>query len=181
MRSRINTAPKKNAIDTARQQGYSVKTITPIFGQLLMFSFPKGFKPVFEDAKGTQYIQEAVLDGETTAKWSQMLTVTGAKGLASNPNVSPQVVANKIAGGFKNACPSSFSAAGLGPLKFGVHDAFAAIVSCGVANPTGASYSEAMLLLVIKASATTTPFNGPSAVTPPRLRSSWTTRSGKTG
>ncbi|MCX7180827.1 MAG: hypothetical protein NTX56_19355 [Proteobacteria bacterium] len=115
-----NTVPKKNGIEAARQQGYPVKTITPIFGQLLMFSFPKGFKPAFEDAKGAQYIQESVLDGETTAKWSQMLTVTGAKGLASNPGV------------------------------FGVHDAFAAIVSCGVASPTGASYSEAMLLLVIK-------------------------------
>jgi len=145
-----NKAPTKNELEVARQQGYSVKTITPIFGQLLMFSFPKGFKPAFEDVKGGQYLQESVLDGESIKKWSQMVTITGAKGLASNPNVTPQVVANKMAGGFKNACPASFSGAGLGALKLGVHDAFAAVVSCGVANPTGESYSESMLLIVVK-------------------------------
>jgi len=143
-------APAKNEVEAARQQGYSVKTITRIFDQLLMFSFPKGFKPGVEDAKGGQYIQESVLDGESVKKWSQMLTVTGAKGLASNPNVSPQAFANKMAGGFKNACPSSFSAAALGAFKLGAHDAFGAVISCGVANPTGQPYSEAMLLIVVK-------------------------------
>jgi hypothetical protein len=143
-------APIKNEVEAARQRGYSVKTITPIFGQLLMFSFPKGFKPAFEDLKGGQYIQESVLDGESIKKWSQMVTITGAKGLASNPNVSPQVLANKLAGGFKNACPTSFSGTALGAFKLGVHDAFAAVVSCGIANPTGERYSESMLLIVVK-------------------------------
>jgi hypothetical protein len=143
-------APTMKEVEAARQQGQSVKTITRIFDQLLMFSFPGGFKPAFEDAKGGQYIQESVPDGESVKKWSQMLTVTGAKGLAANPNVSPQAFANKIAGGFKNACPSSFSAAGWGAFKLGAHDAFAAVVSCGVANPKGKPYSEAMLLIVVK-------------------------------
>src|SRR6266498_2177126 len=92
-------AASKNDIDSLRQQGYSIKTITPIFGQLVVFSLPKGFKPVFEDRNSSQYIQESVLDGETTKKWSQMITITGAKGLASNPNVTPQIFANKMAGG----------------------------------------------------------------------------------
>lgn len=142
--------PAKNEVEAARQQGYSVRTITRIFDQLLMFSFPKGFKPAFEDAKGGQYIQESVLDGESVKKWSQMVTITGAKGLASNPNVSPQIFANKIAGGFKNACPSSFSGTALGAFKLGTHDAFGAVVSCGVANPAGEPYSESMLLIVVK-------------------------------
>lgn len=145
-----NKAPAKNEVEAARQQGYSVKTITRIFDQLLMFSFPKGFKPAFEDAKGGQYIQESVLDGESTKKWSQMLTITGAKGLASNPNISPQIFANKMAGGFKNSCPSSFSGTALGAFKLGAHDAFGAVISCGVANPAGEPYSESMLLIVVK-------------------------------
>lgn len=140
---------RKNDIEALRQQGYPVRTITPIFGQLLMFSFPKGFTPAFEDVKAGQYIQESVLAGESTKKWSQMVTVTGAKGLASNPNVTPLILANKISGGFKNVCPASFSGTGLGATKLGNHDAFAAVISCGVANPTG-GYSESMLLVVIK-------------------------------
>ena len=143
-------APAMKEVEAARQQGHSVRTITRIFDQLLMFSFPKGFKPAFEDAKGGQYIQESVLDGESVKKWSQMLTITGAKGLASNPNVSPQAFANKMAGGFKNACPASFSGAALGAFKLGAHDAFGAVISCGIANPAGEPYSESMLLIVIK-------------------------------
>ena len=143
-------APAMKELEAARQQGHSVRTITRIFDQLLMFSFPKGFKPAFEDAKGGQYIHESVLDGESVKKWSQMLTITGAKGLASNPNVSPQIFANKIAGGFKNACPTSFSGAALGAFKLGIHDAFGAVISCGVANPAGGPYSESMLLIVVK-------------------------------
>lgn len=143
-------APAMKEVEAARQQGHSVKTITRIFDQLLMFSFPKGFKPAFEDAKGSQYIQESILDGESVKKWSQMLTITGAKGLASNPNVSPQIFANKIAGGFKNACPASFNGTALGAFKLGAHDAFGAVISCGVANPAGEPYSESMLLIVVK-------------------------------
>ncbi|MBJ6801449.1 hypothetical protein [Geomonas propionica] len=143
-------APNKNEVEGLREQGYSLKTISPIFSQLVMFSFPKSFTPVYENTKGGQYIRESVLPGESTEKWSQMITITGAKGLASNANVTPQVFANSIAGGFKKACPTSFSGAGLGGFKIDNHDAFAAVVGCGVANPTGDLYSETMLLIVIK-------------------------------
>ncbi|WP_133681816.1 Rap1a/Tai family immunity protein [Paludibacterium purpuratum] len=143
------TNPSNN-IDTLRSQGYSVRTISPIFGQLVMFSFPKGFTTVFEDAKGPQYIREAVLTGESTQKWSQMVTITGAKGIASNPNITPLLFASRMAGGFKNDCPTSFNGTGLGAFKLGNYDAFAALISCGVANPTGNLYSESTLLIVIR-------------------------------
>lgn len=143
------TSPMKD-VEASRQQGYSVLTITPIFSQLVSFPYPKGFTPAFENAKGGQYIQESVLEGESVKKWSQMITITGAKGLASNPNVTPTRLAGGIAGGFKRACPDSFSTTGLGEVKFDNHDAFAAVVSCGIAMPTGEPYSESMLLIVIK-------------------------------
>ena len=143
------TLPLKE-VEALRQQGYSVKTITPVFGQLVSFSFPKGFVPAFADAKGGQYIQESVLEGETVNKWSQMITVTGAKGLASNPNVTPARFAGGMAGGFKRICPDSYSATGIGEIKLDNHDAFVAVVSCGTASFSGEPYSESMLLIVIK-------------------------------
>lgn len=144
-----NALPLKG-VEALTQQGYSVRTITPIFSQLVTFSFPKGFVPAFEDAKGGQYIQESVLKGESVKKWSQMITITGAKGLASSPNITPARFAGGMAGGFKRACPDSYTATGLGEIKFGSHDGFAAVVSCGVVNPVGEPYSESMLLIVIK-------------------------------
>lgn len=143
-------APPLKEVEALRQQGYSVSTITPIFSQLVTFSFPKGFVPAFEDAKGGQYIQESVLEGESVKKWSQMITITGAKGLASNPNVTPTRFAGSMAGGFKRVCPDSYSATGLGDIKFGKHDGFAAVVSCGISNPSGEPYSESLLVIVIK-------------------------------
>lgn len=37
------TDPATQSIDALRQDGYSIKTITPIFGQLLITAFPPGF------------------------------------------------------------------------------------------------------------------------------------------
>jgi hypothetical protein len=42
-------------IEALRGQGYSVRVISPIFGQLVMLSLPKGFTTVFEDTSGNQY------------------------------------------------------------------------------------------------------------------------------
>lgn len=145
-----DNVPPMKEVEALRQQGYSVRTITPIFSQLVTFSFPKGFAPAFQDAKGGQYIQESVLEGESVKKWSQMVTVTGAKGLVSNPTVTPANFAGGMADVFKRACPDSYTATGLGEIKFGSHDGFATFVSCGVASPAGEPYSESMLLIVIK-------------------------------
>lgn len=145
-----NKAPLLTDVEELKKQGDSVTVIAPIFGQLVMFSFPKGFVPAFENARDGQYIQESVLEGESVKKWSQMVTLTGAKGLASNPNLTPTRFAGGMAGGFKRACPETYTATGLGEIKFGNHDGFAAFVSCGTANSIGEPYSEAMVLIVIK-------------------------------
>jgi hypothetical protein len=137
-------------IDALREQGYSVKMISPIFSQLVMLSFPKGFTTVFEDTSGKQYTREAVLEGETVDKWTQMITVTGAKGLAANANSTAQSFVEQIAGGFKGACPDSFSAKGLGALKISGREAFAALAGCGSVSSDGSEHSEAALIIAIK-------------------------------
>jgi hypothetical protein len=146
-------AQDKTDIEALRDQGYSVRMISPIFGQLVMLSLPKGFTTVFEDTSGNQYTREAVLDGETVEHWSQMITVTGAKGLAANPRVTAQSFVEQIAGGFKNACPDTFSAKGLGALKVSGRDAFIAVAGCGTVSADAAAHSEAALLIAIKGTA----------------------------
>ena len=115
-----------------------------------MFSFPKGFVPAFEDTKDGSYIQESVLAGESVNKWTQMITITGAKNLAQNPNATLTRFADSVAGGFKRVCPNSFNATNLGESKFGIYSAFSAVISCGTASPTKEQYSESLLLTVIK-------------------------------
>jgi hypothetical protein len=127
--------------------------ISPIFGQLVTFSMPAGFVAVAENTNGPNYIREAVLKGETATSWTQMITVTGAKGLAGNPKVSPVTVAGSIVGGFKSACPDSFVAQGFGPAKFGEQDAYVAVASCGRVETSADKHSETALIVAIKGSA----------------------------
>ncbi len=147
------SAQDNTDIEALRKQGYSVRMISPIFGQLVMLSLPKGFTTVFEDTSGSQYTREAVLEGETVERWSQMITVTGAKGLAANPRVTAQSFTEQIAGGFKNTCPDTFSAKGLGALKISGRDAFVALAGCGTVAADGSAHSESALLVAIKGTA----------------------------
>lgn len=130
-----------------------VTAISPIFGQLVRFSMPPAFVAVFEDVKGTSYIREAVLKGETVNRWTQMITVTGHKGIAANPQVTPESFAVSIASGFKKACPDSFAAKPFGATAFGKHDAFIAVASCGRIESSADKHGETALIIAVKGSA----------------------------
>jgi hypothetical protein len=126
----------------------SLTVISPVFGQLVRFSMPANFTAVSENTKEAFYIREAVPKGETVAHWSQMITVTGARGQASADNFSPQGLAGVIAGGFKRTCPDSFVAKGLGASKFGDRDGYAAVASCGKVGADG--HSETALIIAVQ-------------------------------
>jgi hypothetical protein len=127
--------------------------ISRIFGQFVRVSMPMTFVAASERTNGPSYVREAVLKGETVSRWTQMITVTGAKGLAGNPKVTPETFAGSIAGGFKNACPDTFAAEGLGATKFGGQDAYVAIASCGRVEFGADKHSETALIVAIKGSA----------------------------
>ncbi len=114
---------------------------------------PQTFVVIGENTKGPSYIREAVLKGETADHWTQMITVTGAKGMVVNPKVSPQLFAASIAGGFKSACSDTFSVKGVGAIKLGDQDGFAALASCGSVVSAPDKHSETALIVAIKGSA----------------------------
>jgi hypothetical protein len=133
-------------------QGHSVTAVTPVYNQLVMFSYPRGFKPAFAKDSGPNYIQEYVLEGETVEKWTQMVTLTGAKGLAANQAVTPQRVVESIAAGFQRACPASFAALPFGALEVSGHEAFVALFGCGTV-PVGPARSEVAMVLAVRGAA----------------------------
>jgi len=127
------------------QAPQTARAISPIFGQLVSFGMPLNFVAVFENTRGPDYIREVVPKGESAQAWTQMITVTGKKGAASDPDASPEKVAGGIAGGFKSACPDSFAARSFGPAKFGSFDGFIAVIGCG--NVDGHSETAALITL----------------------------------
>ncbi|MDA8095799.1 MAG: hypothetical protein M0T84_18200 [Betaproteobacteria bacterium] len=149
----VNSSDKPQPIDSYQASGAPIKTITPIFSQLLSMSLPAAFGPSLAyqaTTSGTQYIQESVPVGENVNNWTQMLTVTGAKDMAQNPKVSPEKLVEYIATDYKKACPASFSAVAVPVGKISGFDTFSAIVSCGQSPMTRGRTSESAMILAIK-------------------------------
>ena len=132
------------------QAPQSFRVISPIFGQLVAFAMPSHFAAVFENTRGGHYIREAVLKGETPERWTQMITVTGEKGMTLTPGSSPEMFAGTIAGGFKSACPDSFAARPLGETRFGRFEGFVAVIGCGRIDSGPTRHSETTLLITLK-------------------------------
>ena len=132
------------------QAPQSFRVISPIFGQLVSFAMPSNFVAVFENTKGGHYIREAVPKGETPERWTQMITVTGEKGMTLTPGASPETFAGSIAGGFKSACPDSFVAQPLGATNFGRFEGFVAVIGCGRVDSGPTRHSETALLVTLK-------------------------------
>lgn len=130
----------------------SFTAISPVFGQLVAFSLPSNFVTAFEDAKPGNYTREAVPKGESVQKWTEMITLTGAKAAASAPNASAEKFAGSIASGFQRACPDSFAAKG-SPTKIAGFEAFMAVIGCGRVGGTGEMRSETALIVAIKGTA----------------------------
>ena len=126
----------------------NIQTITPIFSQYVVASFPSEFQTVFEDSNSSQYIRESVLKGESSSAWSQMITITGFKGVSKlRPSLTPEIFLDGIADSFKSVCGTSFNRINVSDAKIDGYDGFVAIISCGTAN---ALNSETALVSVVK-------------------------------
>jgi len=151
-RSLMPDASMREIQKQIQASGRPATSVMPIFSQIVAFTLPKGFNPVFSNAEGAGYIFEAVPLGETTQKWSLMVTVTGAQGLAVTSNASPQLFLTKFAELFKTACPATFSVKEVGASKVSGYDAFTTLIGCGTARAPGNVRSEAAAVLAVKGS-----------------------------
>jgi hypothetical protein len=129
--------------------------VTPVFTQLVMFSLPPEFrsqKPTYEKNSDSFYIREQVPEGESLGKWSRMITLSGTRGLATNPNATPQAMLARMSADFQRNCPDSFSTAAPGPQRVDGYDAYEVIVSCGRMQSGKESYGESAIMLTVKGS-----------------------------
>ena len=129
--------------------------ITPVFAQLVMFSLPPEFKsqkPTYEKSSGSFYIRQQVPEGETLGKWSRMLTLSGTRGLAGNPNATPQALLARMSADFQRHCPDTFSTEAPGTQKVDGYEAYEVIVSCGRVQSGKEPYSESAVMLTVKGS-----------------------------
>jgi hypothetical protein len=128
---------------------------TPVFSQLVMFSLPSEFKSgkaTYEKESGSFYIREQVPEGETAAKWSRMITLSGTRSLAANPNATPQALLARMTLDFQRNCPDTFSTNAPGEQKVDGYDAYEVIVSCGRVQADKQVYGLSAVMLTVKGS-----------------------------
>jgi len=125
----------------------------PVFSQLVTFSLPaelRSARATYEKNSGSFYIREQVPDGETLTRWSRMLTLTAARGLAANPGVTPQAMLARMTADFQRNCPDSFASTAAGPQQVDGYDAYEVIVSCGRVGADKPAYGESAVMLTVK-------------------------------
>ncbi len=119
--------------------------VSPIYTQLVALPTPADFKPGFEHEQNGSYILELTPKTETVDNWSQMITVTGGRGMAKT--MAAVDLATRLAQGFQAACPTSFSASTLPPPVIkGAVEVFSGYLGCGSVD----GQSQAMVFLVLK-------------------------------
>jgi hypothetical protein len=133
-----------------------MRAVSPVFHQLVVFSLPPEFKSTqatSERTNGAFYLREQVPEGETLNRWSRMISLTGTRDLASNPNATPQALLARMTAGFQRNCPDTFSSAAPGPQSIDGYAAYEVIVSCGHVQSGKDAYSEAAIMVTVKGSA----------------------------
>ena len=129
--------------------------ISRIFHQLVAFSQPPEFDvhTAGETTREKSYLREVVLQGETVERWTQMVTVTGYRGLAQVAGATPERMGANIASGFQKACPESYASKAVGKLTISGRPAYVELLQCGsvadLGGGPGARRSETALIAVI--------------------------------
>ncbi len=135
------------------QTAATSRLATPVFSQLVVFSLPPEFKstrPTYEKNSGSFYLREQVPEGETAARWSRMITLSGTRGLAGNPEVTPQALLARMTLDFQRNCPDTFSSNAPGQQKVDGYDAYEVIVSCGRVQSDKQVYGLSAVMLTVK-------------------------------
>ena len=94
--------------------------------------------------------QSYVEEGESLARWSRMVTLSGTRGLAANPEATPQRLLARMTLDFQRNCPDTFSTNAPGEQKIDGYDAYEVIVSCGRVQSDKQSYSDSAIMLSVR-------------------------------
>lgn len=124
--------------------------VTKLFSQNLLFFVPTRFVRADASTGKDQYIREYVLKGETTQRWTQMITLTASRDAIAQGGVTPRGMLAVIAQGYRDDCPDTFAAADLGETVVTGHPAQLAVVGCGVQGKERPAHGEQTLIIAIQ-------------------------------
>ncbi len=128
----------------------SAPVAIPFFDRIMTLVPPSGFQVAHQQKGEENFSVEWVPSGETKTQWTQLLTATGVRGSNPNPAVTAQMIAERIAGRFQQACPQTFDAKGIGAFQLGRYSGYVALSGCGKQQNLSPEAGEISLLVVMR-------------------------------
>lgn len=126
-----------------------VTATAPVYDRIAAFTLPDGFSGAYENEDGGSYLLEFVPEGQTVEAWTEMITLSGAKGLAVQMPAALDVAA-VIGSGFRDSCPETYSGSDEGAQRVaGADTAHLVMFSCGASGDD----TESALILVVTSGA----------------------------
>ena len=135
----------------------TVQMIAPVFHEYVLFSLPGTFQVTArEQTNSASYLREIPLRGETVEHWTQLVTLSGANGMASKPGVTVQTLSQNLVSQYQAGCPDTFGVMPGTAGKISGVDAEFLLMGCGSVQDKngrpGAMHSETTLMVVLKGS-----------------------------
>lgn len=125
-------------------EAQEVTATTQVYDRITAFALPEGFQGAYENERDGSYLLEFVPEGQSVEDWTQMITLSGAKGLALQMP-APLDVAAAIGEGFRDSCPESYRGSDEGAQQVaGADAAHLVMFSCGT---VGAETESALILV----------------------------------
>lgn len=144
-----SACPHGNTSTTAK----SSMRISPIFGELFAHNIPAQFQFNSEQTRGDVFVRALTLATDQTSVWTQRLLLISTKNLAKQADQTAKTLASKIAKGFQQACPTTYSGSVVleGKTPTG-HEMFVMMANCGSHTLTAAktATSESTLVVAIR-------------------------------
>ena len=127
-------------------QAQEVTATAQVHDRITAFALPEGFLGAYENEADGSYLLEFVPEGQSVEDWTQMITLSGAEGLALQMP-APLDVAAAIGAGFRDSCPESYRGSDEGAQQVtGADAAHLVMFSCGAA---GAETEGALILVAL--------------------------------
>lgn len=163
----------------AQDLAHGGTTAVPVFGEVVRFQTPQGFKTASETKEAEYYAFSLVPKAENAKTWSEMVSVTGTKGLAKH--VTAPAFASVTQTTTKARCPTSYAFLDLGALTIDGYPASASVHGCGSSKSDTGNEKDVSLIIAIqgKEDLLTVQWSirGPAEKAPPQLDPAvWTSR-----
>jgi hypothetical protein len=119
------------------------------FSQVVVHPMPAHFKLAHAEHADGHYLEQSIIEGENADNWTQMITVSGSKGLARDSWSTPKAFAAALVQLYTERCAGALRVSDRGDLTVSNHDAHAVVLGCEPVNKPG-SHSESALYVIIR-------------------------------